>query len=136
MLNRQIAFRAAVAAAGMSLLAAVFLPVVFIVFMAGFAPQYGSGSVFTISPAGSVVLMFVVGVALGGLLFGEPRRPGRWLAGMGGLLLGFALLATAYTFSPIAAFGFHPAGMAALGVGGLFLLAAARLGYREGLHPA
>jgi hypothetical protein len=139
MLTRRFAFRAAAVSGGLTLLMAVFQPAVFVFFMAGgVAPQFGSGSLLVISPAAAVILMFVIGMSLGAAIVSEPHRQGRWLGPTGWLLLGFALLATAYTFSPLAVlgFGFHPAGMAAIALSGLFLIVAARLGRRVGNGPA
>lgn len=135
--SRRLVFRIVTMAAWLTLVFACFLPIVFIIFMAGgFAPQYGEASLLAMSPVAAMLLTFAIGVFGGVALVSEPQPQARWLGPLGGLLIGLALLATAYTFSPIAALCFHPAGMSAVALGGVFLLIAARLGRREGLNAA
>jgi hypothetical protein len=126
------AFRVALIAAVATLVAATVLPMVFSVVLAGgFAPQSGEASLATVSPVTAVLLALIIGLAGGVALATEPRPHSRWVGRVGVMLIAAALLATAYMFSPIAAFGFHPAGLAAVAGGGTLLLVAAWLGRRE-----
>jgi len=137
MSNRSLAFRLAAIAGWLTLTAAIFLPIVFVFFFLGGAPQGGQASLWAISPAASVSLASGFVVAGGATLLSSPRRQARWLGPLGGVLIGTAFLAAAYTFSPITKpLGFHPAGLAAVALGGIFLLIASRIGRRDGVKFA
>ena len=120
---RKLAYRLAIVSAGLILLTALFAPLVIVVFLAGgFAPQAGSASLFRISPGIGTAAASAIVLAIGAALIKEPR--GRWLMASGVSLLGLCVLSLVYTYSPIAAFGFHPGGVGAVALGGLLLLAA------------
>ncbi|MFO0880703.1 MAG: hypothetical protein U0840_25435 [Gemmataceae bacterium] len=131
MFTERSAYRVAMLTALVTLAAATTLPMVFKVVLAGgFAPQYGEASLATLSPVAAVAVALLLGLAGGAALTAEPRLQAHRVGLIGVALIGATLLATAYMFSPLAQFGFHPLGLSAVALGGSCLLLAAWLGQR------
>lgn len=137
MFGSRRAFRITLAAAGVTLAVATLLPMVFVTVAAGgFAPQYGEANLVAVSPAAAVSLALAIGLAGGLALRSEPRPLAHWSGVIGGVLVAAALIAAAYTFSPVAEIGFHPLGLSAVAAAGLLLVAAAWIGRRYGHERA
>ena len=128
---RLLLLRALLLAAALAGIATLSVPIIFVFFLVGGAPQGGATSLWKISPLlSSLTALLIVGFT--SLAIRQPAEGlrGHLLTiGIGLLLACFSTLA--YTFSPFASFGFHPFAVFAVFCSGLMLLGAAFLAQRS-----
>jgi hypothetical protein len=127
--SRILLFRVFVIAAGISLLASLFLPMLLWFFPVG--PQGGDRSLLQGAPIVAMSLAAGIGMALGVSLVKQPQKQRRLLCISGIALVGASLMAFIISLRLIPAVefpigvGLHPAGLAAILAGGIALMSAA-----------
>lgn len=129
-------FRVLLVAACSFAVATLFVPIIFIYFLVGGIPQGGAVSLWTISPLLASMTMLLTVVVTARALACPSAASRRHLLIIGVLSVVASVAALLYTFSPVAAFGFHPCAMSGVALSGLLLIGAGLLLDRPGPHRA